>query len=291
MSYAALLVHYEAPDLLLRALGTLAAQTVAPAQVLVANNGGRLPDLEALTGALPSGWPPPGVLDRANDGYGGAVNDLVALVDPGIEHLLVLTQDVQLDPLCVERLAGALDSHRELGVVGPELMLGDTSRLYSGGGRQLPGGGARHHRALPPSGYGTRQVDWLDGAVLLVRTDAFREVGGFDVGYFLYHEDVDMCFRLRCRGHGVAVVEGARASQLPGNYTTFLRFRNQVLFGLTASTRGRTLAAISHQFLRTCVGSALRRDPRGPGRALQGARAGFRGETGPVVPPRDRRRR
>ena len=42
--------------------------------------------------------------------------------------------------------------------------------------------------------------DWLAGMFLLFRSQAFRAVGGFDPGYFLYIEDVDICTRLRVAG-------------------------------------------------------------------------------------------
>jgi N-acetylglucosaminyl-diphospho-decaprenol L-rhamnosyltransferase len=43
--------------------------------------------------------------------------------------------------------------------------------------------------------------DWLAGMFLLLRASALSEVGGFDERYFLYYEDVDLCWRLRRRGY------------------------------------------------------------------------------------------
>lgn len=42
--------------------------------------------------------------------------------------------------------------------------------------------------------------DWMAGMFLLVRTDVFRNLGGFDVGFHLYYEDVDLCARLKKPG-------------------------------------------------------------------------------------------
>lgn len=56
---------------------------------------------------------------------------------------------------------------------------------------------------------GPVDVDWLGGMFLLVRSDAFRAVGGFDENYFLYYEDVDLCRRLQAAGRSVVFVPGA----------------------------------------------------------------------------------
>jgi N-acetylglucosaminyl-diphospho-decaprenol L-rhamnosyltransferase len=47
--------------------------------------------------------------------------------------------------------------------------------------------------------------DWISGAFMLFRAEAFSRVGGFDEGYFLYYEDVDICAKLRDTGLEVAV--------------------------------------------------------------------------------------
>ena len=54
-------------------------------------------------------------------------------------------------------------------------------------------------------------VDWLSGACMLVRRDAFLAAGGFDERFFLYWEDADLCRRLRNRGFHIRYVPGATA--------------------------------------------------------------------------------
>ena len=53
--------------------------------------------------------------------------------------------------------------------------------------------------------------DWIAGMFMLFRAETFRQLHGFDDGYFLYYEDVDLCWRLRRAGLGVAVVPAVRA--------------------------------------------------------------------------------
>lgn len=65
-----------------------------------------------------------------------------------------------------------------------------------------------------------QDVDWVAGMFMVFRSEAFRDVGGFDERYFLYYEDVDICRRLRQSARTVryvttaAIVHGAqRASR------------------------------------------------------------------------------
>src|SRR6185503_16489141 len=48
------------------------------------------------------------------------------------------------------------------------------------------------------------RADWLAGCFLLLRSDALKDVGGFDEAFFLYSEEVDLCTRLRRSGRRVA---------------------------------------------------------------------------------------
>ena len=66
------------------------------------------------------------------------------------------------------------------------------------------------------AGVGPELVDWVSGACFLVRRSAFEEVGGFDEAYFMYAEDVDLCWRLGRAGWRVAYVPAAEVTHLQG---------------------------------------------------------------------------
>ena len=69
--------------------------------------------------------------------------------------------------------------------------------------------GANDGRYSFHPGDDTFTADWVGGMFMLFRADAFRSVGGFDEGFFLYYEDVDICVRLWRSGGKVLACPGA----------------------------------------------------------------------------------
>jgi len=79
----------------------------------------------------------------------------------------------------------------------------------------------------------------VTGAALVIRTELFKEIGGFDESHFAHMEEIDLCWRLRRAGYKLAVLPESTVYHLGGgtlSYNsprkTFLNFRNS-LFMLT----------------------------------------------------------
>ena len=224
-SVAAVVVNYNARDHLRVCLESLAAEGVAP--VLVVDNGssdGSRPVVEAA-GAL---W-----LDSGgNLGYGRAAN--LGAADPrlaGAEFLLVCNPDLDLLPGCVAALADTLAGEPAVGIVGPRLSNPDGS-LYPSArtfpdlvdamghglfGLVAPGNRfTRRYRLLDWDHRDRAEVDWVSGACFLTRRTAWESVGGFDPSYFMYMEDVDLCWRLGRAGWRVVYQPAAEVVHTQG---------------------------------------------------------------------------
>lgn len=63
--------------------------------------------------------------------------------------------------------------------------------------------GLQHNTWHTESGAQTRS-DWVSGSFMLFKSEAFKHLNGFDKGYFMYCEDVDICFRLQLAGYTFA---------------------------------------------------------------------------------------
>ncbi|UJW81818.1 glycosyltransferase family 2 protein [Hydrogenophaga sp. SL48] len=95
-------------------------------------------------------------------------------------------------------------------------------------GRKLLGGDDGRYHLQPGKALSPQPVEWVAGMFLLFRSEAFRDVGGFDAKFHLYYEDVDICARLWKSGWkvvcdpGVTVVhEAQRASRHNPRYMSW----------------------------------------------------------------------
>lgn len=83
--------------------------------------------------------------------------------------------------------------------------------------------------------------DWLAGMFLVVRSDAFRKVGGFDTRYFMYCEDFDLCARLRLAGW--RLVRTTDASVVHDARRASLRSRQHLVWHVSSLIRMWTSSA------------------------------------------------
>jgi N-acetylglucosaminyl-diphospho-decaprenol L-rhamnosyltransferase len=147
-----------------------------------------------------------------NLGFGAANNR--ALRESKAPLVLLLNPDAELRPGAVEALASALDGGPELGAVGPRTLNTDGSVQLSFGEdltlasewrrrrleRACRAGDARALAEADRLAGSESEPFWVSGSCLLARREALAQVGGFDEGFFLYEEDVDLCARLRAAG-------------------------------------------------------------------------------------------
>jgi N-acetylglucosaminyl-diphospho-decaprenol L-rhamnosyltransferase len=204
----AIVVNYQAASVLVGCVAGLLADGVD--RVVVVDNGhsGGAVDSAAAAAVRDAGLPVTWITAGGNVGYGRAVN-LGARSCPG-DDLLVCNPDIELRPGTLGRLVAALEHDQGAGIVGPQLLNTDgtlypsartfPSYIDAAGhgllGLVWPGNPfSRRYRLLDWDHAEQRPVDWVSGACLLVRRRAWEDVDGFDPAYFMYMEDVDLCWR------------------------------------------------------------------------------------------------
>lgn len=195
--------------------------------IVIADNGNP-PGTEAWLDAFVTATPKAQIVRLANPGFGAAVNAAARLA--ATRHLLVINPDCvirrgSLRPM-IEALAGA---------PAPAIAGG---RIFDLQGREERGarretltlpralGLARWTLDQEPAPQGPVAVGAISGAFFLIRKADFDKLNGFDEGYFLHFEDVDICRRALEMGGAVIYVPGAGAlhygstSDVPSAFVT-----------------------------------------------------------------------
>ena len=152
------------------------------------------------------------VINPINQGFGRANNQGVALAET--EFALLINPDAEMEPGAVEQLVAAADRYPTAAIIAPAILNADGTRIVSHNVGLFDQAHISGKSRQPPDG--DICADFLSGAVLMVRTVAFREVGGFDPNIFLYFEDDDLCLKLRRAGYGLVQVPAAAARHKGG---------------------------------------------------------------------------
>jgi N-acetylglucosaminyl-diphospho-decaprenol L-rhamnosyltransferase len=227
LDVSAVVVNYNAGQALPNCVASLRAEQVA--DVIVVDNGSRDDSLHALRATDGVAiWQPVG----ENLGYGRAAN--VGARSARSRYLVVCNPDLVVKPGTVARLAAVMDRDPGVGIAGPRVVNGDGT-LYPSArtfpslvdaighgllGLFRPGNRfSRRYKLLDWDHAQKRTVDWVSGAFFLIRRDAWNAVDGFDPGYFMYMEDVDLCWRVTRAGWRVVYEPSGEVVHLQGMST------------------------------------------------------------------------
>lgn len=204
---AIVVVNYNGERLLPACLDALARQSVAPAEIVVADNGSADGSLALLRREHPGVRVLP--LGR-NHGFAGGANRGVAATTA--EWVCVLNTDAAPAPDWLEQLF-ADEAPGDVWALGSVLVSPESGRIESAGDQYALDGRAfklltgEPLDALPGDPY---PVFAAPGAAPVFRRRVFEALGGYEERFFLYYEDVDLAFRALLRGHRALMVPRAR---------------------------------------------------------------------------------
>jgi GT2 family glycosyltransferase len=159
------------------------------------------------------------VRNSSNRGFAAATN--IAIGQAAGRYVLLLNPDTAIQPDTLAAMVAFMDAHPEAGICGPRITFPD-GRFQSCGYRfptllsevRQSKNVDRLTRALvgPERPLVVEsspfEVDWVDGACLLIRRDVIAQIGALDEQYFLYAEELDWCFRARKAGWRIYALPG-----------------------------------------------------------------------------------
>ncbi|MER3475134.1 MAG: glycosyltransferase family 2 protein [Armatimonadota bacterium] len=171
--------------------------------------------------------------NRLNEGFGKAHNR-AAQVAQG-RYLLLLNSDARAHPGALKQLVDYADAHPDVGIIAPKVLNPDGSLQYSC--RRFPvyeAGLFRNTllgRLFPQNRFvrdylmtdfdhaHTMEVDWVSGCAMMIRRETWHQLGGFDEQFFMYCEDVDLCWRAHEAGWKVVYHPDAVVTHAIGRST------------------------------------------------------------------------
>jgi N-acetylglucosaminyl-diphospho-decaprenol L-rhamnosyltransferase len=227
-----IIVSWNVRDLLSRCLHSLVAEASPSDQDLSLRIGGSLVEIVVVDNASADGsaemiraeFPQVRLLvNDDNRGFAAASNQGLALSRG--RQLLLLNPDTEVLGDALPDMLRYVDAHPAVGALGPRLRYPDGSLQSSR--RRFPTFATalvestvvqewwsdnrilrRYYMADTPDD-AIQPVDWVVGACLLVRREAYEQVGGLDEGFFMYSEEMDWCHRIKDAGWEVVYLPTA----------------------------------------------------------------------------------
>ncbi len=152
-----------------------------------------------------------------NLGFGAGMN--LAMSRCTTPYALLINPDAVLDADNLSRLIDAAATFPEAGLIGP-VIENEDGTVECSHDRALHRRAGMVRKRSDPTPEGPTSVEFISGALFLVRLDLFRQLGGFDERFFLFYEDDDLSWRACAAGHPNLLVPEARALHLGGQSGT-----------------------------------------------------------------------
>jgi N-acetylglucosaminyl-diphospho-decaprenol L-rhamnosyltransferase len=221
MDISIIVVSYNTRELLAACLRSVANASLAGVEyeVLVVDNS----SVDGSADMVVTDFPHVRLLRNCeNRGFAAANNQALAVARG--RYVLLLNSDALLSPEALPEMIAYMDAQPKVGVLGGQLFNPDGTfqssyfdfpdwrselLLLTGIARWLLG--TAYPSYAEAHSQETRRVDWVSGALFMVRRQAMNQVGAFDEDYFMYAEEMDWCFRMRKAGWDVAYLPQAQA--------------------------------------------------------------------------------
>lgn len=224
---AVIMINYNTSEYTLKCIDSVLEKTNPSLtyQITVVDNNSELADYEHLKEHFPQNSKTQLIRSAVNSGFGGG--NMTGVMLSKATYFLFLNNDTLLLNDCLSILKHYMEANPNTGLC--------TAQNYNQFNELVPS--FDHNKGLRrlllgrgflervnPTRYPKRQtehteptiVDWVNGAFLFFRSEAFLEIGGFDTNIFLYWEEMDLCNRLRVKGYHSTLVPAAKILHYQG---------------------------------------------------------------------------
>jgi GT2 family glycosyltransferase len=209
-----IVLNLNGRDLLAETLESMGKMNYPSAKIVVVDNGSN----DRSQSMVRERFPGIDLIENgSNLGFGGGNNvGMQFALDRGAEWIILLNNDIAVDPAMLDELMTIALSDSSIGALSPKIYyFGEPDKLWYAGGSVNFWTGVISHRGLRETDHGDydriEDTEYITGCALLVRGSVLKKVGLFDPVYRpIYTEDADLSLRIRRAGYRLVYVPPAK---------------------------------------------------------------------------------
>ena len=250
-----IIVSYNTADLLDNCLCSIFKQTCCEFEVIVVDNA----SIDESVHMIKTKYPEVTVIANENNVGFAKANNQAFEITRG-RHVLVLNPDTEIIGNAIEVMSIYMDKNPDVAALGVQIMNPDGERQYS----------CHHFPTLwnhiinysqlrcwfPKTTWAgmtdmtywdydeIREVDWISGSCMMIRTQALNQIGYLDETFFMYKEEVDWCYRAKKKGwkivftpeakiihyHGMSSISIKESKKISNNISEYYFFSQYYYF-------------------------------------------------------------
>lgn len=212
-------------------------------QVVVGDNGSTDGSVEFLKGLYTNEVTV--IVNDDNYGYTGGYNRVVNQVEA--DYYILLNSDIEVTPNWIAPVIALMENDTSIAAAAPKIKAFNRKNYFEHAG--AAGGfidrlgypfcqGRLFYEVEEDRGQYEQsgEVFWASGAALFIRSNCWKEVGGFDERFFAHMEEIDLCWRLKNLGYKIMYCAQSTVYHVGGGtldaenpFKTYLNFRNNLL--------------------------------------------------------------
>jgi GT2 family glycosyltransferase len=238
-----IIVNYRVPEHLRETLRSIyQAELCERTEIIVVDNASGDQSRQLITTEFPATrW----IQLKHNIGFGKACN--IGVQNARGTYILLLNPDTMIARNTLSVAFSFFESHPDVGLIGPKIINPDgtlqasckrgfptpavTFYHFSGLSRLFPNShrfGRYHLSFMNPDT--AAPVDAVSGSFMFMPRTLFQQIGGFDERFFLYGEDLDLCYRIKESGHEVWYLPETQIIHRKGKSSAKSMLRSRIAF-------------------------------------------------------------
>ena len=172
--------------------------------------------------------------------------------------LMISPFDMTVEKGWLDYIIRLMEKYDKIGLIGPKRMLYGTNNIIDGigGNLYLCGRVKPIATRVEDNGQWDKILDNIDyiGGVMIIRKKVLKKIGLWDPGYYIFSEDVDLCYRIRGHDHHVLYVPNSiiyhkgqvtlKGKDPRGDYLEYMSNRSRIRCGLIHYIKMRVLAML-----------------------------------------------